>query len=50
VTEPTLEGVRVDELAQWVVGPSAGALLADWGAEVIRVERRIGDRYAGREF
>src|SRR3979411_2349372 len=37
------DGVRVVELAQWVFVPVAGALLADWGADVIRVERPEGD-------
>lgn len=41
------EGVRVVELAQWVFVPVAGALLADWGADVIRVERLEGDPYRG---
>ncbi len=41
------EGVRVVELAQWVFVPVAGALLADWGADVIRVERIEGDPYRG---
>src|SRR6478736_8045118 len=39
------EGVRVVELAQWVFVPVAGALLADWGADVVRVERIEGDTY-----
>jgi len=39
------EGVRVVELAQWVFVPVAGALLADWGAEVVRVEHPDGDPY-----
>jgi crotonobetainyl-CoA:carnitine CoA-transferase CaiB-like acyl-CoA transferase len=39
--------VRVVELAQWVFVPVAGALLADWGADVIRVERLEGDPYRG---
>ncbi len=39
------EGVRVVELAQWVFVPVAGALLADWGADVIRVEHPEGDPY-----
>ncbi|MGI5218831.1 CaiB/BaiF CoA transferase family protein [Nocardia sp. CA-290969] len=39
------DGVRVVELAQWVFVPVAGALLADWGADVIRVERPDGDPY-----
>ncbi|WP_280464106.1 CaiB/BaiF CoA transferase family protein [Nocardia carnea] len=38
-------GIRVVELAQWVFVPVAGALLADWGADVIRVERPDGDPY-----
>jgi crotonobetainyl-CoA:carnitine CoA-transferase CaiB-like acyl-CoA transferase len=42
-----LDGVRVVELAQWVFVPVAGALLADWGADVIRVERLEGDPYRG---
>ena len=41
------DGVRVVELAQWVFVPVAGALLADWGADVIRVERPDGDPYRG---
>lgn len=40
-------GVRVVELAQWVFVPVAGALLADWGAEVIHVEPPEGDPYRG---
>jgi crotonobetainyl-CoA:carnitine CoA-transferase CaiB-like acyl-CoA transferase len=39
------EGIRVVELAQWVFVPVAGALLADWGAEVIRIDRPEGDPY-----
>lgn len=41
------DGVRVIELAQWVFVPVAGALLADWGADVIRVEHLDGDPYRG---
>ena len=33
-----LEGVRVLEVAQFTFVPSAGAILADWGAEVIKIE------------
>ena len=29
-----MKGVRVLEVAQFVMAPSAGALLADWGADV----------------
>ena len=43
-----LEGVRVVEIAQYVGGPYAGALLADLGAEVIKVEAPPeGDPYRG---
>src|ERR1700741_4086234 len=33
-----LSGVRVVELASWTYVPSGGAALADWGADVIKVE------------
>lgn len=38
-----LEGLKVVEMATWVAGPSAAAVLADWGAEVVKVEGPIGD-------
>ena len=42
------EGIRVLELAQWIFVPSAGALLADLGADVIKVEHpRTGDPARG---
>jgi len=47
VSEAAFEGVRVVELAQWVFVPVAGALLADWGAEVVHVEPIEGDPYRG---
>ncbi|XCI59956.1 CoA transferase [Mycolicibacterium parafortuitum] len=37
-----LSGVRVLEVAAWTFVPSAGAVLAEWGAEVIKVEPRDG--------
>ena len=40
-----LEGIRVLELASYVAAPSAGALLADLGAEVIKVEIPEGEIY-----
>jgi crotonobetainyl-CoA:carnitine CoA-transferase CaiB-like acyl-CoA transferase len=46
-TEGPFEGVRVVELAQWVFVPVAGALLADWGADVIHIESTQGDPYRG---
>jgi crotonobetainyl-CoA:carnitine CoA-transferase CaiB-like acyl-CoA transferase len=33
-----LEGVRVVEVASWTFVPAAGALLADWGADVVKIE------------
>ena len=33
-----LSGVRVLEVAAWTFVPAAGAVLADWGADVIKVE------------
>jgi len=45
--EQPLEGIRVVELAQWVFVPVAGALLADWGADVVHVEPTEGDPYRG---
>lgn len=38
-------GVRVIELAQYVYVPGAGVMLADLGAEVIKVETPEGDPY-----
>jgi len=38
-----LEGIRVVELGVWVAGPGAGGLLADWGAEIIKIEPPTGD-------
>jgi len=40
-----LTGVRVVELGAWVAGPCAGQLMADWGADVIKVEPVGGDPY-----
>jgi crotonobetainyl-CoA:carnitine CoA-transferase CaiB-like acyl-CoA transferase len=45
--EQAFDGVRVVELAQWVFVPVAGALLADWGADVIHIEPTEGDPYRG---
>ena len=38
-----LLGYRVVELGVWVAGPAAAGLMADWGAEVIKVEPPRGD-------
>ena len=38
-----LKGIRVVELGLWVAGPAAGGILADWGAEVVKIEMPKGD-------
>jgi crotonobetainyl-CoA:carnitine CoA-transferase CaiB-like acyl-CoA transferase len=43
-----LAGVRVVEVAQWWFVPSGGAVLADWGADVIKIEHPVtGDPQRG---
>ena len=42
-----LEGIRVVEVAMWAFVPSAGGILADWGAEVIKIEGPTGDPIRG---
>lgn len=38
-----LAGVKVVELGVWVAGPAAAGVMADWGADVIKVEPASGD-------
>lgn len=33
-----MQGVRVVEMGVWVAGPAAGGILADWGADVVKIE------------
>jgi crotonobetainyl-CoA:carnitine CoA-transferase CaiB-like acyl-CoA transferase len=43
-----MKGVKVVEVAQFVFVPAAGAVLADWGADVIKVEHPVrGDAQRG---
>jgi len=43
-----IAGVRVLEVASHVFVPVAGAILAEWGAEVTKVEHPVtGDAYRG---
>jgi crotonobetainyl-CoA:carnitine CoA-transferase CaiB-like acyl-CoA transferase len=45
-----MKGVRVVEIGSFVFVPLATAILADWGAEVIKIEHpRTGDPYRGLE-
>jgi crotonobetainyl-CoA:carnitine CoA-transferase CaiB-like acyl-CoA transferase len=37
-----LEGIRVIDFGRFIAGPYCAMLLADMGADVIRVERREG--------
>ena len=43
-----VEGIKIVELGVWVAGPAAGGILADWGADVIKIEPPTGD--PGRLF
>jgi crotonobetainyl-CoA:carnitine CoA-transferase CaiB-like acyl-CoA transferase len=43
-----VEGIKVVEVGVWVAGPAAAGILADWGADVIKIEPPRGD--PGRMF
>ena len=38
-----LEGIKVIEYATYMAAPGAGAILSDWGADVVKVEPLGGD-------
>ncbi|HZP30486.1 MAG TPA: CoA transferase [Acidimicrobiia bacterium] len=38
-----MAGVKVVELGVWIAGPATGGLLADWGADVVKIEGKDGD-------
>jgi crotonobetainyl-CoA:carnitine CoA-transferase CaiB-like acyl-CoA transferase len=42
-----LEGIRVVEVANWMAAPGAAAIMADMGAEVVKVEPLRGDAMRG---
>ena len=46
-TEGALAGIRVIDFGRYIAAPYCGMLLADMGADVIRIDRRLGseDRY-----
>jgi crotonobetainyl-CoA:carnitine CoA-transferase CaiB-like acyl-CoA transferase len=45
--EGPLTGVRVLEIANWLAAPAGCGLLADFGADVVKVEPAGGDAYRG---
>lgn len=48
MTWQPMAGIKVVEVAQFTFAPSAGAVLADWGAEVLKVEHaERGDAQRG---
>jgi len=42
-----LEGLKIVEMGHWVAVPSACGILADWGADVIKIEPLTGDAARG---
>jgi crotonobetainyl-CoA:carnitine CoA-transferase CaiB-like acyl-CoA transferase len=42
-----MHGIKVVEMGVWVAGPSCAAILADWGADVIKLEPPTGDPFRG---
>ena len=45
-----MDGVRVVELGLWIAGPACGGILADWGADVLKVETHTGDPFRSLEW
>ncbi|MDP9820765.1 CaiB/BaiF CoA transferase family protein [Nocardioides massiliensis] len=48
MTTNVLDGVRIVEVAMWTFVPTAGAVLAEWGADVVKIEHPVtGDAQRG---
>ncbi|HCB34674.1 MAG TPA: CoA transferase [Acidimicrobiaceae bacterium] len=45
-----MDGIRVVELGVWVAGPACAGILADWGADVVKVEPHAGDPFRSLEW
>jgi crotonobetainyl-CoA:carnitine CoA-transferase CaiB-like acyl-CoA transferase len=45
---PPLSGVRVIEIGRFAAGPACATVLADWGADVVKIEPPGGDPARGR--
>jgi crotonobetainyl-CoA:carnitine CoA-transferase CaiB-like acyl-CoA transferase len=46
--QPVLDGIRILEVSTWGVAPIAGGVLAEWGADVMKVEHPVhGDPLRG---
>ena len=45
-----LEGIRVVEMGHWIAVPAAAAIMADWGADVVKIEPLAGDAMRRMEF
>ncbi|HMK66415.1 MAG TPA: CoA transferase, partial [Thermodesulfobacteriota bacterium] len=51
-SELPLEGIRVIDFSEFVAAPTVAKLMADWGAEVVKVEKMSGDvwRFYGPSY
>ena len=49
-TAGPMDGVKVVEIGLWLAGPACGAILADWGADVVKIEPLDGDPFRGYAY